>query len=451
MICTARRVPLRPRRARWTGMRSAKSVSRRRRGRRGARRRRAAARGPRSSVSSTCGRPRRARSRRRRPTARLTRRGGARVARRRSSSRRRERGGDGRDRARRARAARSSRTGRRGAPRSSATASARAPAATCTVSSCGVDVAQLRASSSARSNHTDRELPRASVSKKRRDDHQVDVGQLAVARRGSGRPPSRRSSAASTQRQLGASAACACRCGRVVDRAADRAVGDLRERVGPRELVDVDDLELDRRAVLGDQARGRRVRQKVSSARRDAALLVGRELRRAREVDGAQPARRARPVRCSPSTGRLPSLAALEERLDLVWRRGTPLMRPPPPAGQPEQSCCSVPAGLADGDEAVVDARRGRAALAAARGGGARRHAERARAAARTAASLRAPMSCPLPPNCEHLRAADEDGLQARRARAPSGSSARSSSAGTARSANLRRLRRIGPAATRAA
>ena len=68
-----------------------------------------------------------------------------------------------------------------------------------------------------------------------------------------------------------------------------RVRGHRGVRVGPRQLRGGQDLELQRHAQLGGQTRRRGAAERLQRAA-EAALLLGRELRRAREVDRAHAA-----------------------------------------------------------------------------------------------------------------------------------------------------------------
>jgi hypothetical protein len=86
-------------------------------------------------------------------------------------------------------------------------------------------------------------------------------------------------------------------------------------RVAPGELAHVDDLELERHAQLGRETRRRGPAERLQGAL-DPPLVVGRELRRAREVDRAHaPLAPAIGVRI---LGQPPFLRRLDERGDGV-------------------------------------------------------------------------------------------------------------------------------------
>jgi hypothetical protein len=127
------------------------------------------------------------------------------------------------------------------------------------------------------------------------DEDQVDIGELALLGRALGRAAEQRLQRAEEQRVLGGQDDVGA-VPRELDLAGGRSLRDLRRRVGPGVLRAVEQLEVERHALAREAGRrGAAVRLDRAG---EAALLVGGELRRAREVDRAQPPR-------APSSGRV--------------------------------------------------------------------------------------------------------------------------------------------------
>src|SRR6185295_8316913 len=196
----------------------------------------------------------------------------------------------------------------------------------------------------------------------------------------------------------------------------------------PGELGGGDDLELDRDAQLGRQARRRGAAEALERAA-EPPLLIARELRRPREVHRAQ-ARRA------PLGGgwrivvQVALLGGLDEGGDLLWGQGLAHARTPGMS-----SISAPPASLLStappGKTRIV---RPRAPPVAEATTGMRSVAS----AARTADSLRTPMSSalPAPPPPSANICAPPTSTARRAVRDVPSADVRATSSGTARSAN---------------
>ena len=143
--------------------------------------------------------------------------------------------------------------------------------------------------------------------------------------------------------------------------------------------LEVDHLELQRRAQLGRQARGRGAAEGLHGAL-DAALLVGRELRRAREVDRAARGACARGRRRG-SSGSWPSFAASTSAAIASALMTLPPLMPPPPGGPstPLRAAASRRSRVAGRDVDAASCARASPPVSAATTGTRGRRAARAR------------------------------------------------------------------------